>query len=179
MKSLPHYLPTAVTLLLAAAALFHGPIHQPDGYHDFADQSLVWGVPHFCDVTSNLGFALAAFWGWLRMAPAADHDDLRHGWAGYRLFLGGLFLTALGSTWYHLAPDNARLVWDRLPIALACAGLLAGVLGDVRRRDSGERRLVVFHRPDRQRRPAPLPAAAGPAHPADPALAVDLPGAHR
>ena len=137
MKSLPHYLPTAVTLLLAAAALFHGPIHQPDGYHDFADQSLVWGIPHFCDVTSNLGFALAAFWGWLRMAPAADHDDLRHGWAGYRLFLGGLFLTALGSTWYHLAPDNARLVWDRLPIALACAGLLAGVLGDVRRRDSG------------------------------------------
>ena len=125
MKSLPHYLPTAVTLLLAAAALFHGPIHQPDGYHDFADQSLVWGIPHFCDVTSNLGFALAAFWGWLRMAPAADHDDLRHGWAGYRLFLGGLFLTALGSTWYHLAPDNARLVWDRLPIALACAGLLA------------------------------------------------------
>ena len=54
----------------------------------------------------------------------------------YRLFLTGLFLTALGSTWYHLAPDNARLVWDRLPIALACAGLLAGVMGDVRRRDS-------------------------------------------
>lgn len=136
MKKSPiHYLPMAATLLLAAAALFHGPIHQPARYHDFADQSLVWGVPHFCDVTSNLGFALAALWGWLRLAPNRAHAALVHGWAGYRLFLAGLFLTALGSTWYHLAPDNARLVWDRLPIALACAGLLAGVMGDVSRRE--------------------------------------------
>ena len=112
------HLPAALTALLAAAALFHGPIHQPAGYHDFADQSLVWGVPHFCDVTSNLGFAIAALWGWLRLAPVRGHPDLRHGWAGYRLFLAGLFLTALGSSWYHLAPDNAGLVWDRLPIAL-------------------------------------------------------------
>jgi hypothetical protein len=40
-----------------------------------------------------------------RAEPAAP--GLRHGWAGYRLFLAGLFLTALGSSWYHLAPDNA------------------------------------------------------------------------
>ena len=136
MKSATRHLPLVVTLLLAAAALFHGPIHQPDGYHEFADQSLVWGVPHFCDVTSNVGFALVAFWGWLGLARHKDSAALRHGWAGYRLFLIGLFLTALGSTWYHLAPDNARLVWDRLPIALACAGLLAGVSADVSKRDS-------------------------------------------
>lgn len=136
MKRQLHLLPALVTTVLAAAALFHGPIHQPDGYHDFADQSLIWGVPHFCDVTSNLGFAIAALWGWLGLAPWRDHATLRHGWAGYQLFLAGLFLTALGSTWYHLAPDNARLVWDRLPIALACAGLLAGVLGELRQEDS-------------------------------------------
>lgn len=135
-------LPLLVTVLLVAAALFHGPIHQPAGYHDFADQSAVWGVPHFCDVTSNIGFALAALWGWAGLAPARAHPGLRLGWAGYRLFLIGLFLTALGSSWYHLAPDNARLVWDRLPIALACAGLLAGVLGDVRGADC--RRLAAW-----------------------------------
>jgi hypothetical protein len=44
---------------------------------------------------------------------------------GFVLFAAALVLTALGSSWYHLAPDNARLVWDRLPIALACAGLLS------------------------------------------------------
>ena len=138
MKSLQPRLPLLITILLAAAALFHGPIHQPAGYHDFADQTLRFGVPHFCDVTSNLGFALAALWGWIRLAPLRAHPELRCGWAGYRLFLAGLLLTALGSSWYHLAPDNAGLVWDRLPIALACAGLLAGVWGDVRRRESGK-----------------------------------------
>jgi hypothetical protein len=123
-------------------------------------------VPHFCDVTSNLGFALAAFWGWLRLAPNRDHPDLQPWLGRLPAVPAGLFLTALGSTWYHLAPDNARLVWDRLPIALACGGLLAGVLGDVRRRDSRshaacwrsrhrQRRLVVFHRPGRRRRSAP------------------------
>ena len=131
------HLPLLVTVLLALAALFHGPIHQPDGYHNFADQSHRFGVPHFCDVTSNLGFALAAFWGWAILAPARGHPALRCGWTGYRLFLAGLFLTAIGSSWYHLAPDNARLVWDRLPIALACGGLMAGVLGDTLRRECG------------------------------------------
>ena len=136
MKTPLHHLPLAVTLLLAAAALFHGPIHQPAGYHDFADRTLLWGVPHFCDVSSNLGFAIVALWGWVGLAPARGHPGLRHGWAGYRLFLIGLFLTALGSSWYHLVPDNARLVWDRLPIALACTGLLAGVWGDARQKES-------------------------------------------
>lgn len=137
MKTPRQNLPLLVTVLLAGAALVHGPIHQPADYHDFADQTVRFGVPHFCDVTSNLGFALAAFWGWVKLSPARAHPALSNGWAGYRLFLAGLFLTALGSSWYHLAPDNGSLVWDRLPIALACGGLLAGVLGDVRGRDSG------------------------------------------
>ena len=47
--------------------------------------------------------------------------------ACYALFLIGLILTAFGSAYYHWLPDNARLVWDRLPIALVCAGLLAAV----------------------------------------------------
>jgi hypothetical protein len=137
MDKLYRHLPLAATVVLVAAALFHGPIHQPDAYHDFADQTMRFGIPHFCDVTSNLGFALAALWGWVILAPASEHPGLHHGWAGYRLFLAGLILTAIGSSWYHLAPDNARLVWDRLPIALACGGLMAGVLGDTLRKESG------------------------------------------
>ena len=136
MKTLRHLLPLLLTILLAAAALFHGPIAQPAGYHDFADQKLAFGIPHFADVISNLGFAVVALWGWIELAPACRHPDIRSGRAGYRLFLIGLLLTALGSSWYHLAPDNASLVWDRLPIALACGGLLAGVWGDVHHQDS-------------------------------------------
>lgn len=136
MKTLHQSLPLAVTALLAATALLHGPIVQPAGYHDFADQSVMFGIPHFSDVVSNLGFALTAAWGWLRLAPAGQHPASRWGWAGYGLFLIGLFFTAFGSSCYHLAPDNSSLVWDRLPIALACGGLLAGVWGDTRQKES-------------------------------------------
>jgi len=136
MKFPYRHLPIVVTALMATAALLHGPIAQPAGYHDFADQIVAFGIPHFADVISNLGFAVVAVWGWIKLMPARRHPDIQSGWAGYRLFLIGLFLTALGSSWYHLAPDNASLVWDRLPIALACGGLLAGVWGDVRRQES-------------------------------------------
>lgn len=137
MKPPRHYLPSLVTVLVMTAAVMYGPIAQPAGYHDFADQTAVWGIPHFMDVLSNLGFALVALWGWARLAPASRQPAIDAGWAGYRLFLLGLFFTALGSSYYHLMPDNARLVWDRLPIAMACGGLLAGVRGDTRHRNSG------------------------------------------
>ncbi len=136
MKLTRRHLPLLVTVLLSSAALLHGPIEQLADYHDFADRTTIFGLPHGADVLSNAGFALLALWAWVRLTPAQGHPDLTHSWAGYRLFLIALFLTALGSGFYHLAPDNARLVWDRLPIALACAGLLAGVWGDTRRQDS-------------------------------------------
>ena len=130
------HLPLLLTGILSAAALLHGPIAQLPDYHQFADQTPLLGVPHFADVFSNLGFALVALWGWFQLAPTCDDPAMVHGWAGYRLFLIGLFLTAFGSAYYHLDPDNARLVWDRLPITLACGGLLAGVWGDVRQKYS-------------------------------------------
>lgn len=134
MKPMRYYIPSAVTLGLTAAALSQGAIPQIANYHDFADQQTLLGIPHFGDVVSNLGFALVAIIGWINLAPASADVAFRDSWPGYRLFLIGLFLTALGSTYYHLAPDNSRLVWDRLPIALACGGLLAGVWSDVRQR---------------------------------------------
>ena len=136
MKLSRHHLPTLATTLLVGLALFAGPIPQPADYHAFADQGTLFGLRHGFDVWSNLGFALVALWGWWKLAPLRHDAGLAAGWPGYRLFLLALFCTALGSAYYHLAPDNARLVWDRLPIALACAGLLAGVRGDSLRRDA-------------------------------------------
>ena len=134
MKPMRSYLPTVVTLGMIAAAVSHGVIPQLANYHDFADRQTLLGIPHFGDVVSNIGFALVAIIGWINLAPARNEAALRASWPGYRLFLIGLFLTAIGSTYYHLAPDNSRLVWDRLPIALACGGLLAGVWSDVRQK---------------------------------------------
>jgi hypothetical protein len=125
-------LPTLAVSGLVLAGLVHGPIGQLANYHAFSDHSVLFGIPHACDVLSNLGFALVALWGLHRLG----HQPPGHGYAGYRLFLFGLLLTAFGSTYYHLAPDNARLVWDRIPIALACAGLVAAVRGESLGRDS-------------------------------------------
>ena len=136
MKCTCQYLPHTLVALLAGTAMWHGPIAQLANYHAFADQAIAYGIPHFSDVASNLGFALVALCGICLLAQHRDHPALAHGWAGYRLFVIGLFLTAFGSAFYHLAPDNARLVWDRLPIALACGGLLAGVWGDVKGKSS-------------------------------------------
>lgn len=121
------FLPTVITLAVVLAMLVHGVIVQPADYHDFADHAQLFGIPYAADVLSNLGFALVGLWGWWRLAGRWHHPQLQAGAAGYRLFLVALVLTALGSGYYHLAPDDFRLAWDRLPIALACAGLIAGV----------------------------------------------------
>lgn len=119
--------PPAVVLLIAITAMgLHGPISQLANYHHFADQRDWLSIPHAADVLSNIGFGLVGWWGLFQLA----HGKLMYtpkGRAGYQLFFTALLLTALGSGWYHLAPDNARLVWDRLPIALACAGLLSAI----------------------------------------------------
>jgi len=138
------HLPAIITIGMVAIMALHGPIADPAHYHEFADQSAVSGIPHAADVFSNAGFALVAIWGWLTLRPRRASEQLRAGWPGYRLFLLGLFLTAFGSAYYHLAPDNARLIWDRLPIALVCAGLLAGVRGDIKGGSKSEIEVIVL-----------------------------------
>ena len=110
--------------ILILAMAVYGPISQPHNYHAFADQRTLLGIPRLGDVLSNLGFLLVALVGAFKMWRARQGDPAQ------AMFFAALALTAAGSAWYHLAPDNARLVWDRLPIALACASLLAWVLKD-------------------------------------------------
>lgn len=121
------YLPVAIVGVAVVTMMIHGPIGQLPHYHEFADQSGWFGIPHAADVLSNLGFAAVAMWGAFSLWPARHGEGFKSSIYGYALFIAGLLLTAFGSSFYHLAPDNARLVWDRLPIALACVGLLGAV----------------------------------------------------
>lgn len=123
----PVHIPVAMVVLAVAVLAIHGPIAQLPHYHAFADQSRWLGLPHAADVLSNLGFAAVAVWGAAALWQLRGSTGFRRAMPGYALFVAGLFLTALGSSFYHLAPDNASLVWDRLPIALVCAGLLGAV----------------------------------------------------
>jgi hypothetical protein len=130
MNALTMRLPMIVTLLLFAAMLLHGPVAQLPHYHEFADARTLFGLPNAMDVMSNLGFGLVGVWGLVKLWPHRAGPQLTAGWPGYLLFLVALVLTAIGSAYYHSAPDNARLVWDRIPIVLACAGLMAAVIGE-------------------------------------------------
>ena len=112
----------AALLLIAALAL--PAMEQPASYHAFADQRALAGIPHAADVLSNLGFAFAALAGaWLLHGlDRVRVDGAARALAA--LFFIGLACTALGSAWYHWAPADAGLAWDRLGMSVAFAGLL-------------------------------------------------------
>ena len=116
--------------LSLAAALWLPPLPQPLGYHDFADHRSMLGVPNFMDVATNAGFLLAGIAGLLVIGRrrAAFESPIER-WP-YAVFFVGVLLTAAGSAYYHLAPDNPRLFWDRLPMTVAFMGLMSAQVVD-------------------------------------------------
>jgi hypothetical protein len=127
MFARPFILPVSLLALIALAMIIGGPIPQLPDYHVFADQRTLGGIANAADVLSNLGFLAVGVYGLMLVQRARTQrhlDDVRF---SYGLFFASLVLTAAGSSWYHLAPDDTRLLTDRLPIALACAALLAVV----------------------------------------------------
>ena len=44
--------------------------------------------------------------------------------------LCAILATGFGSAYYHLAPDDGRMVWDRMPIAIAFMALLSAVISE-------------------------------------------------
>jgi hypothetical protein len=115
----------AAAALLVAIAVFAPTVGQPAGFHAYAEQRALWGIPHALDVLSNLPFAIAGVIGivTLRRVPLAALPAVQRHCA--RLFFVGLLVTAAGSSWYHLAPHDPGLAIDRLAMSVAFAGLLA------------------------------------------------------
>jgi multisubunit Na+/H+ antiporter MnhG subunit len=107
----------AVVLGASAFFLFVPPIAQDDTYHLFADCRTVWSIPNFWNVASNLPFALVGVLGLWKLRRVHN-----------RVLFTGVLLTFFGSAYYHLAPSDARLVWDRLSMTLVFMPLLACVL---------------------------------------------------
>ena len=130
-----------VALALAAGLALHGPVAQWDDYHAFADTRTWLGVPHAADVLSNVPFLIVGFWGLWRLSRSALHWPSRRAW---QLFCVALLCTSGGSAVYHWAPDNAALVFDRIPIAWACVALTSALLAEhVAARCAGFRVLAV------------------------------------
>ncbi|MEO6823304.1 MAG: alkaline phytoceramidase [Nitrosospira sp.] len=111
------------------------PIPQPATYHQFADQRIYFGIPNFFDVVSNIPFLFIGMAGLILLLrsgiPAMSEAFVEPAerWPYLVLFLS-VTAAGIGSVYYHLAPDNDRLVWDRLPIATGVMALLAATLNE-------------------------------------------------
>lgn len=127
----------------AAAAAIMLPAHpQPLAYHRFADGRSLWGIPNFCDVSSNAFFLVGGALGLWAATRAGTRFEARSERAPYGLFFLGMLLTSAGSAYYHWAPDNERLLWDRLPMMLAFMSLVAAQASDRLGRSVGLRALA-------------------------------------
>lgn len=112
----------------AVAAVLIPAMPQPLSYHAFADCRAFASIPNFLNVVSNLPFLVGGALGLaLLLRGGGAFADLRDT-LPYLVFFCGALLTSLGSAWYHLAPDNPRLVWDRLPMTLGFAGLVSAAI---------------------------------------------------
>ena len=119
----------SVPILLLVAAM--DPVPQPVEYHSFADQRTLLGVPHFWNVVSNLPFAvvgLYACWWLLRRSQSSEAFRDPRERTAYLVFFVGDVLTCFGSAWYHAAPSNETLVWDRLFMSLMLGSIFAIVV---------------------------------------------------
>lgn len=138
-----------LVLLLAVLAVFTWAlprIPQPPEYHRFADQRHCLGLPNCLNTASNVLFVLAGLAG-LRFlsGSSARRLFLAPGEAlPYALFFFATILIGFGSGFYHLAPDNGRLVWDRAAIALALMAWLAAIFSERLGVAAGLRLLPLF-----------------------------------
>jgi len=124
-------------LLVACLALlsyfFSRPaIPQDLDYHKFADGRIVLGIVNGLNVLSNLPFLFVGIAGCWAVFARDRRSVVGAPWLVWpylALFLG-IALTTFGSAYYHLAPNNQTLVWDRLPMSLGFMGLLSAVIGE-------------------------------------------------
>jgi len=118
------------SLLCVAVAMLAPRMALTQGYHVFADQRTILGVPNFFDVISNIPFILVGALGvyWLITGASRRSFVLRIERVPYFAFFAGVALTGIGSYRYHLYPSNARLMFDLLPMTCCFMSMVAIVI---------------------------------------------------
>ncbi len=101
--------------------LTRAAIPQDLHYHDFADRRGWLGIPNFADVMSNVPYLFVGIAGlrqWRRLTVS------------WRVFFFGVALVSFGSAYYHWAPSNGTLVWDRMPMTIAFMALFTALVSE-------------------------------------------------
>ena len=109
------------------------PIPQDPAYHNFADRRVIAGIPNFWDVISNGAFLAVGMLGLWRLFQLRDDPvglSEKQEALPLAVAFAGTTLIGLGSAYYHWAPSNETLVWDRLPMTLAFMGIFSTILAE-------------------------------------------------
>ncbi len=101
-------------------------IPQWSGYHQFSDVRTIASIPNFANVISNIPFILVSILGFLSLWQQWQNKNLtgKEVIVFLTLFMG-VFMTGMGSAYYHWLPNNNSLVWDRLPMTIVFMSLLS------------------------------------------------------
>ncbi len=119
-----------ISAIALTAVFFIKPIPQDPLYHNFADQRHMLGVPHFYNVISNALFFFVGVSGVRFILSKPDSRIVPELRSVYLIFFIGIFLVGIGSSYYHLAPSNDTLIWDRLPMTIAFMAFFAIILAE-------------------------------------------------
>ena len=121
----------AITVATVLAAFLIPPFTQPLEYHLFADSRTCFGIPNFANTVSNAAFLVVGVWGMRALAQHRPDMFLRADEAfAYKVLFIATALIAVGSAYYHLAPDNDTLFWDRLPMVVGFGALIGAIAGE-------------------------------------------------
>ena len=120
----------AIALIVISIVFAQGPVSQDPSYHLFADQRTIFGIPNGMNVLSNIAFIVVGAWGLAFLVLLLKQGGVRVLLLEYLLFFSGVFLSGIGSCFYHSRPDNISLVWDRLPMTMAFMAFLCSLISE-------------------------------------------------
>jgi len=119
----------SILLILTIAScvlLFSLPkINQDIHYHDFSDSNFYFGISNFFNVLSNIPFLFIGIIGILKIRKITIEEFPKE---SMTIFFIGVFLTGLGSSYYHWNPSNETLLWDRIPMTITFMSLLSAII---------------------------------------------------
>jgi hypothetical protein len=108
------------------AIMFIPVIPQDPSYHKFADDRMFWGIPNTFNVVSNIPLFIVGLFG---LIFCVKHPATAGIWS-WRIFFGAVILISAGSAYYHWAPNNWTLFWDRLPLVIGFMALFVSLLSE-------------------------------------------------
>ena len=118
-------------IILLLLAIFLPAIAQNQNYHNFIDQRTFFRIKNASNTLSNLAFIVVGLWGLINFYKNKYIKISNSFSVLLNLFFISIILTGLGSSYYHLSPNDFTLVFDRLALSFTFAVILA-MLANIR-----------------------------------------------